>query len=79
MELTMEWDQLESNWKEFEGSARAHWSQLTNDDWQKIDGKRAQLVERIQAAYGVSKAASETQVGDWSEALLKTPAVAKPR
>ncbi len=28
----MTWDQLEAKWNEFAGSARAHWSKLTDDD-----------------------------------------------
>ena len=36
----MNWDQIEGNWKELAGSARAHWGKLTDDDWQTITGKK---------------------------------------
>lgn len=65
----MNWEQLETKWKEFAGSARAHWSRLTDDDWQTITGKKEQLVSRIQQRYGVAKQEAEKQVDHWSDAL----------
>jgi uncharacterized protein YjbJ (UPF0337 family) len=68
-EKDMEWDQLEDRWKEFAGSARAHWSKLTDDDWKAITGKKEHLVGRIQMRYGIAKQKAERQVDDWSSAL----------
>ena len=65
----MNWDQLEGKWGEFAGSARAHWSKLTGDDWQTITGKKEQLVGRIQERYGVAKEEAAKQVDHWSDAL----------
>jgi uncharacterized protein YjbJ (UPF0337 family) len=65
----MNWDQLEGTWKQFAGSARAHWSKLTDDDWQTITGKRERLVGRIQERYGVAREEAERQVDQWSGAL----------
>jgi uncharacterized protein YjbJ (UPF0337 family) len=65
----MNWDQLEGKWREFAGSARAHWSKLTDDDWQAITGKKEQLVGRIQQRYGVAKEEAARQVDRWSDAL----------
>jgi uncharacterized protein YjbJ (UPF0337 family) len=65
----MNWDQLEGKWRLFAGSARAHWSKLTDDDWQAITGKKEQLVGRIQERYGVAKEEAARQVDRWSDAL----------
>ena len=65
----MNWDQLESKWTEFAGSARAHWSKLTDEDWQKITGKKEHLIGLIQERYGISKEEAERQVVAWSDAL----------
>ncbi len=65
----MKWEPLEAQWKEYAGSARAHWSQLTDDDWKAITGKKAQLVGRIQQRYGIAKEEAEKQVDHWSDAL----------
>ena len=65
----MNWDQLEGNWKQFTGSARARWGRLTDNDWAVIAGKKDQLVGRIQERYGVAKAEAEMQADAWSRSL----------
>jgi uncharacterized protein YjbJ (UPF0337 family) len=65
----MNWDQLEGKWKQYAGSARAHWGQLTDDDWKTITGKKDQLVGRIQERYGIAKEEAEKQANQWSDAL----------
>jgi uncharacterized protein YjbJ (UPF0337 family) len=65
----MNWDQIEGKWKQFTGAAREHWGKLTDDDWQKITGKKDHLVGLIQERYGVAKAEAERQADDWSRAL----------
>jgi uncharacterized protein YjbJ (UPF0337 family) len=66
----MQWDRIESQWKEFAGSARAHWSKLTDDDWHAMTGTRGHLIGRIQKRYEVTREEAERQVEQWSEALL---------
>lgn len=64
----MNWDQIEGKWKQFTGSARERWGQLTDDDWQTIGGKKDQLIGRIQERYGIARAEAETQADEWSRA-----------
>jgi uncharacterized protein YjbJ (UPF0337 family) len=66
----MNWDQLERRWEEFAGSARAHWSRVTDDDWRTITGRKEQLVGRVLARYGIAKQEAERQVDKWADALL---------
>ena len=66
----MKWDRIESQWQEFAGSARAHWSKLTDDDWQAVTGKKGHLVGRIQKRYEITREEAEKQVNEWSGALL---------
>jgi len=68
----MNWDQIEGKWKQFTGSARERWGKLTDDDWQKVAGKKDQLVGRIQEPYGIAKAEAERQAEEWSRALKET-------
>ena len=75
----MNWDQIESKWTDFVGSARAHWSKLTDDDWQTITGKKEHLVARIQERYGIAKKEAEKQVDKWSRALQDIVGAARPR
>jgi len=51
----MNWDQIEGKWTEFKGHAKERWSKLTDDDLDRIAGRRDQLVGRIQQAYGKSR------------------------
>ena len=75
----MKWDQLERDWSEFSGSARAHWSLLNDQDWSAITGKRAQLVFRIRQRYGIAKGAAERQVDEWANGLLDTAVPTRSR
>ena len=61
----MNWDRIEGNWKQFKGNAKQQWGKLTDDQLDVIAGKHDLLVGRIQEAYGISKEATEKQVGDW--------------
>ena len=45
----MNTDQLKGNWKQIVGKAKEQWGKLTDQDWQVVEGKRDQLVGRIQA------------------------------
>lgn len=62
--------QIESQWKELSGSARAHWSKLTDDDWHAMTGARGHLIGRIQNRYKITREEAERQVEQWSDALL---------
>jgi uncharacterized protein YjbJ (UPF0337 family) len=68
----MNWDQIEGKWKRFSGSARERWGQLTDNDWERIAGKRDQLVGRIQELYGVAKAEAEAQADEWSRKVARS-------
>ncbi len=41
------------------------WGKLTDDDMQVIEGKRDQLVGKIQERYGYAKDEAEREVTDW--------------
>lgn len=73
----MNWDQVQGKWKQFAGSAQAHWGKLTDDDWQTIEGNKEHLTGRIQERYGIAKEIAEKQVADWSDALLEIDNKAK--
>ena len=57
----MNWDQVEGKWKEYKGTAKEKWGKLTDDDIDVIDGKRQQLVGKIQQRYGLAKEAAESR------------------
>ena len=57
-------DQIKGNWKQFVGKAKEKWGKLTDNDWQVVEGKRDQLVGRIQERYGIAREEAERQVAD---------------
>lgn len=58
----MNWDQVAGNWKQFKGQVKQQWGKLTDDDLDVIDGKKDELVGRIQARYGYAKEQAETEL-----------------
>jgi uncharacterized protein YjbJ (UPF0337 family) len=65
----MNWDQVEGKWKQFKGQAKEKWGKLTDDDLDVIDGRRQQLVGRLQERYGIAKDAAEKQADEFVNTL----------
>lgn len=61
-------DQLKGKWKQLTGDVKQRWGKLTDDDLTLIDGKREELVGKIQEKYGLARAEAEKQVDDWNNA-----------
>jgi len=61
----MNWDQVEGKWKQLKGQARQKWADLTDDDLEKINGKRDELVGKVQERYGLAKDQAEKQVKEF--------------
>lgn len=61
----MNWDQIKGNWTQVKGKAQQQWGELTGDDLDKIEGKREELVGKIQERYGIAKEEAEKQVDDF--------------
>ncbi|WP_278401810.1 CsbD family protein [Hafnia paralvei] len=60
-------DKAGGNWKQFKGTVKEKWGKLTDDDLTVIEGKRDQLVGKIQERYGYQKEAAEKEVKAWEE------------
>lgn len=65
----MNWDIVQGKWKQFRGSAKEKWGDLTDDELDQAAGQRDQLVGKIQEKYGVTKDEAEKQVDEWSSKL----------
>lgn len=48
-------DTISGNWKQMKGKMKEQWGKLTDDDLKIIEGKKDQLVGRIQERYGCAK------------------------
>ena len=65
----MNWDQVKGKWKQLKGQTKEKWGKLTDDDLDVIDGRRQQLVGRIQERYGIAKEEAEEQADEFVKAL----------
>ncbi len=64
-------DIIEGNWKELKGTVKERWGKLTDDDLDKIAGKRDQLVGRLQKAYGYQKEDAERELDKFEKERKK--------
>ncbi|MCA9022919.1 MAG: CsbD family protein, partial [Planctomycetaceae bacterium] len=55
-------DQFAGKWKQIKGQAKQKWGELTDDEIDQIDGKREELVGKVQERYGIAKEEAEKQV-----------------
>lgn len=61
----MNWDRIEGNWKHLKGKIREQWGRLTDDEFDKIAGKRDKLMGSLQNSYGIAKDEAEKQIKDF--------------
>ena len=60
-------DEAGGNWKQVKGKVKEQWGKLTDDDMTIIEGKRDQLVGKIQERYGYQKDQTEKEVDSWEK------------
>ena len=65
------WDKVKGSWNQTKGAVKEQWGKLTDDDLLAIEGRRDQLVGKIQTRYGISREAAEAQVSAWEKGRLK--------
>jgi uncharacterized protein YjbJ (UPF0337 family) len=65
----MNWDQIEGKWKQLKGRVRETWGDLTDDDLERIGGKRDRLAGLVQEKYGVAKDEAERQIAQFERTL----------
>jgi len=61
------WEKLKGSWSQTKGAVKEQWGELTDDDLLAIEGRRDQLVGKIQTRYGISREEAEAQVGTWEQ------------
>jgi uncharacterized protein YjbJ (UPF0337 family) len=58
----MNWDTVKGDWKQFKGKVKEQWGKLTDDELDRIGGRRDQLAGALQKQYGIAKDEAERQV-----------------
>jgi uncharacterized protein YjbJ (UPF0337 family) len=65
----MNWDEIKGDWKMVKGYVKAQWGKLTDDDLLHIDGKKDELIGKIQQRYGQTKDEALQRVDDFIKTL----------
>jgi uncharacterized protein YjbJ (UPF0337 family) len=58
-------DTLAGNWKQLKGKVKERWGKLTDDDVTVIEGRKDQLVGRLQQRYGYTRDEAEREANDF--------------
>jgi uncharacterized protein YjbJ (UPF0337 family) len=61
----MDWNRVEGSWKQLNGSINEQWGKLTDDDLDRIAGKRDQLEGLIQDRYGLERDRVRRDIDEW--------------
>jgi uncharacterized protein YjbJ (UPF0337 family) len=65
----MTWDEIKGNWRQYKGRIKEKWGKLTDDDLDRIEGKRDQLLGILQSRYGKTREAVEREIHEFEEGL----------
>lgn len=61
------WDAVKANWTDFKGKVKERWGKLTDDDLDQVEGRRDQLVAKVEKAYGLEPEQAEAEVDAFME------------
>jgi uncharacterized protein YjbJ (UPF0337 family) len=61
------WEKIKGSWNQTKGAVKEQWGKLTDDDLLEIEGRRDQLIGKIQVRYGYTREQAEESVGSWEQ------------
>ncbi|MGH8604351.1 MAG: CsbD family protein [Gammaproteobacteria bacterium] len=65
----MNWEQVRGHWKLLKGTVKQKWGNLTKEEINIVEGKREELIGRLEAKYGYTKEKAEAQADAWARNL----------
>lgn len=63
-------DIIAGNWKQMKGKVVEQWGKLTEDDLNVVQGRRDQLIGKLQERYGIAKDEAERQMKEFEAAYM---------
>jgi uncharacterized protein YjbJ (UPF0337 family) len=63
--VVVDWNRIEGSWKQLTGRIKERWGDLTDDDLDRIAGRRDQFEGLIQQRYGLTKDQARKQIEEW--------------
>ena len=64
-------DIISGKWSQLKGKMQAKWGDLTDDDFDVVEGNAQYLSGKLQERYGWDRDRAEREVRDFDEALRK--------
>ena len=61
------WEKMKGSWSQTKGAVKEQWGKLTDDDLLEIEGRRDQLIGKLQTRYGITRDEAERQVGTFEK------------
>lgn len=71
--LTMNWNMIEGNWRQYRFELLRNWQCLTEENLASITGKRAQFGRLLQEVYDISAEEAERQIDAFQGVVTATP------
>jgi uncharacterized protein YjbJ (UPF0337 family) len=68
--MALNWNVVENNWKQYVGTVKYQWEELTEDQLTEIEGKREKLAGKLQETYGIGSVEAEEEIQEF-EGLYK--------
>jgi uncharacterized protein YjbJ (UPF0337 family) len=68
-EMAMTWEELRGNWHFLRVKVQQQWDRLSNEDTDFIQGRRAELVEKLRERYGFTEDEAEKEIEQWRARL----------
>lgn len=61
----MKWEDVESEWINFKEIIKGHWTDLSDEDLDHIQGDRIELEQLLIERYGKSQEEAQTEIDQW--------------
>jgi uncharacterized protein YjbJ (UPF0337 family) len=65
----MNWQKVKTNWSTVKDEIHTKWGKLTDSDLKAIDGRRDELVKRLQQRYAMDQEKAEKEAEDFVQKL----------
>ena len=69
----MNWDQIKDNWSLLKSELPKNWTRLTDEDITRINGRREELVCRLQERYGFGMIEAQREIKAWIRSKKAVP------